>query len=405
MNTYRYVIIGGGMAAGYAVKELVKAGLQPEELCLISADNVAPYNRPPLSKEFLEGKKEAEKLFINKPSFYEESGISLRLQCTATGLDTEAKRVTLDSGETIGYEKLLLATGSDVRHLDLPGSDQDGILYLRSFDSCSLLKTRAEQAKRLVVIGGGFIGTECASRLALQGLETTILFREAHLLDFFLPPEISNLYESRFNEHGVKLVPQAQITRFTGSDMVEGVQLASGEVIPADLVLVAVGVTPAVELARQAGLAVNKGVVVNEYLETSAPDVYAAGDVCEYPDRYLGQSRHVEHEDHARNSGKHAAKAMLGDCQPYDYLALVWSDVYDISWEFYGDSRGATQVIFRGDVPSAKFSAFWLQDGRLIGAMVYYDWTKTEGALVQEWIKQGTHPDITVLEDVSVPLA
>lgn len=405
MEHFKFLIIGGGMVAGYAMKEFVKQGLGPGELCLVSADTVPPYQRPPLSKEFLEGKKEAEKVFINKGTFYEDSGLTLRLGATVTALDPAARTVTLADGETLSYDKALLATGSTVRQFDLPGSDLGGILTLRTLDDCVRLREHAAQAKRLVLIGGGFIGCECACRLAEQGLDTTILYRETRLLDYFLPPEISALYEGRFAQHGVKLVPQAQIAGFVGEGKVEGVRRADGTIVPADLVLVAVGVSPATALAAQAGLTVDRGVVVNEYLETSAADVYAAGDVAQYWDVYLKKQRRVDHEDHARQSGRHAARAMLGDRQPYEYLSMVWSDVYDISWEFYGDSRDADQVVFRGNVAAADFSAFWLQQGRLVGAMVSYNRKDTEGALAQEWIKQGKAVDVVSLENDALPLA
>ena len=404
MEHFKFLIVGGGMVAGYAMKEFVKQGLGPGELCLISADSVPPYQRPPLSKEFLAGTKEAEKLFINKGTFHDDAGIVLRLGETVTALDPAAKTVTLASGDTLGFDKLLLATGSAVRTLDLPGAALDGVLSLRTLDDCVRLKERAAQAKRLVLIGGGFIGCECACRLAEQGLDTTILYREARLLDYFLPPEISALYEGRFAQHGVKLVPQAQPAAFVGEGQVAGVQLVDGSVIPADLVLVAVGVTPATSLAAQAGLTVDRGVVVNETLETSAPDVYAAGDVAQYWDVYLKKQRRVDHEDHARQSGRHAARVMRGDRQPYEYLSMVWSDVYDISWEFYGDSRDADQVVFRGNVEAADFSAFWLQQGKLVGAMVSYNRKDTEGAVAQEWIKQGKTVEPATLQDEAVAL-
>jgi 3-phenylpropionate/trans-cinnamate dioxygenase ferredoxin reductase component len=404
MDSFKYVIVGGGMVAGHALKEMAKGDLAAGEAALVSADTVPPYNRPPLSKDFLEGTRPVEKVFINKDPFYEEHGVALRLNTAVAALDLPAGRVRLGDGEEIGYEQLLLATGSSVRRLEVPGAGLEGVQYLRGLDSCVELKQRAAEARRLVVVGGGFIGCECAARLAAQGLETTIVYREDALLDFFLPPPLCALYEERFRSHNVTLVPGAQVTGLTGTSRVEGVQLAGGDLVPGDLVLVAVGVTPAVDLAAAAGLNVAKGVLVDEFLQTSAPGVYAAGDVSEYYDPYLGQHRHVEHEDHARRSGAHAGRALLGNRAPYDYLALVWSDVYDISWEFYGESRGADRVVYRGDVPGAHFSAWWLAAGKLIGAMVCYDWTKTEGVLAQQWIKEGRSPDPAVLEDSSVEL-
>ncbi|MEN6547597.1 MAG: FAD-dependent oxidoreductase [Armatimonadia bacterium] len=395
MERFAKVIIGGGMVGGFCLKEMGKLGVPKGEVCLISADSALPYARPPLSKDYLIDKKPLEKVYVNKEGFYEENGIEVRLQTRVTGLDPVKKELTLEDGDVIGYDNLVLSTGSKVRRLDLPGADLDGVLYLRTLEDCDRLKERAKQAKKLAVIGGGFIGSECASRLGDMGIETTVLYREQRLLDFFLPERLSAIYEGRFRDHGVALRPQAGVAGFMGQGELEGVKLSDGTVIEADMALVAVGVYPDLDLANAAGLRLDGNAVwVDETLQTSAAGVYAGGDVVRYPDMYLGTHRHVEHEEHARVSGRHLAHMLMGETKPYDYLALVWSDVYDLSWEFWGEFKGADEVNYRGDPESADFSAWWLKDGKLLGAMVTYtDRHDAEAAVAQAWIKEGKAVD------------
>jgi 3-phenylpropionate/trans-cinnamate dioxygenase ferredoxin reductase subunit len=238
------------MVAGFAAKEMVKQGLGAGELCIVSADTQPPYQRPPLSKGFLAGTEELEKVFINREGFYADSGIDLRLGVHAASVDLEAREVRIAEGGMIGFENLLFATGSSVRHVDLPGSDLEGVYYLRTLDDCKRLKAAAAKAKTAVIVGGGFIGTELAARLGELGPEVTFTYREKQVLSFFLTPELSALYEGRYRAHGVQLSPETNAAAFLGTEKVEAVRLEGGEEIAADMVAVAVGVTPDVELAR-----------------------------------------------------------------------------------------------------------------------------------------------------------
>jgi 3-phenylpropionate/trans-cinnamate dioxygenase ferredoxin reductase subunit len=404
MEKSKILIVGGGMVGGFCLKELAKLGLPAGEACLLSADRVAPYQRPPLSKEFLADQEPVEKLFVNKEGFYDENGIALRLSTTVTGLDPAAHTVQA-GGETIGYEKLVLATGSSPRQLDLPGASLDGIFTMRSFDDSVRLKEAAAQAQHLVVIGGGFIGTEVGARLAQGGLDTTITYREQKMIDFFFPPEISALYEDRYTSNGVHLKPGTNPAEFLGEGgKLQGVRLDSGEVLAADMVLLAVGVLPNVGLAEAAGLTVDRWLAVNEFLQTSNPDIYAGGDMIIYPDRYSDSQRHIEHEEHARKCGRHIAQELLGDPKPYDYLPMVWSDVYDLSWEFRGSWMGVEQVVYRGDVMSGQFSAWWLKEGCVIGALTPYskDTTLVDTAIAL--IKERRPVDAATLQDENVAL-
>jgi 3-phenylpropionate/trans-cinnamate dioxygenase ferredoxin reductase subunit len=399
MDAFRAVLVGGGMVGGYCLKEMAKLGVMPGEVCLLAEEPVAPYQRPPLSKEFLTDAEPFEKMLANKEGFYEENGIVLRLGTAVTALDPAAHTVQAGA-ETIGYGKLVLATGSSPRRLDLPGAGLDGLFVLRSHADTVRLKEAAAQARKLVVVGGGFIGTEVGARLAQQGLDTTIAFRENRMIDFFFPPEISALYEDRYTTGGVTLKPGVSPTEFVGEGgKVTGVRFDDGTLLEADMVLLAVGVMPNVGLAEAAGLSVDRWLTVNESLQTSDPDIFAGGDIIAYPDRYSDSVRHIEHEEHARRCGRHIARELLGDLQPYDYLPMVWSDVFDLSWEFRGSWMGVEQIVHRGDVMSGQFSSWWLKDGRVIGALTPYSKDTTLVDTAVALIKERRPVDAATIQD------
>ncbi len=410
MESYKYVIVGGGMVAGFAAKEMVKQGLGAGELCILSADTEPPYQRPPLSKGFLAGTEEVEKIFINKQAFYTDSGIDLRLGVRVASADLEARQVHLAEGEAIAFENLLFATGSSVRHVDMPGADLEGVYYLRTLDDCKRLKAAAAKAKSAVIVGGGFIGTELAARLGELGPEVTFAYRDKQVLSFFLTPELSTLYEGRYRAHGVQLAPESSAAAFLGGlagepqGRLEAVRMGNGEEIPADLVAVAVGVAPDVELARAAGLEIDRGIMVNEFLETPVPGVYAAGDAASWYDVNTHKHQHVEHEANARATARHVARVMLGQRQALDYVPMFWSEVYDISWEFWGETKSADRVVYRGELDSGVFSVWWLKGGAVVGAMVTEGQHDTVGKAAQAIVKAGKRVDPGALADESVEL-
>lgn len=404
MDSFKYVIIGGGMVAGFAAKEMVKQGLGAGELCILSADTEPPYQRPPLSKGFLAGTEEVEKLFINKEPFYADSGIDLRLGARVRAVDLQARQVRMVEGGVVAFENLLFATGSSVRHVDLPGADLEGVYYLRTLDDCKRLKAAAAKAKSAVIVGGGFIGTELAARLGELGPEVTFTYREKRVLSYFLTPELSALYEGRYRAHGVQLSPESNAAAFLGNGKVEAVRLEGDEEIPADLVAVAVGVAPDVELAKADGLEVDRGIMVNEFLETPVLGVYAAGDAASWYDVNTHKHQHVEHEDNARATARHVARVMLGQRAPFDHVPMFWSDVYDISWEFWGETKAADQVVYRGELEIASFSVWWMKDGAVVGAMVTEDQHETVGKAAQAMVKARKTVEAAVLKDEEVEL-
>ncbi len=370
MSRYRYVILGGGMVAGYAAQAFVERGLSADELAIVSADDALPYERPPLSKGFLAGNDEEASVFINDAAFYRDHGITVHLGSPVTAVDLHRRELQLHGGEAIQFERLLLATGSQVRPLAVPGAAEAGVLYLRSLADAKQLRTAAEGAHSAVVIGGGFIGMEVAAVLAQRGLETTLVFPGQRVWERFFTPEMSAFFEQYYRDRGVHITAGQSVAAFEHAAGKDTAVTASGRRLPADLFVAGVGVTPATGLFAGTALALDNGIVVNEYLETTVPDVYAAGDVANYLDVLYGKRRRVEHWDNAVEQGKHAARILMGDRVPFVHLPYYFSDVFDLSYEFWGDSAGADQVIYRGDVTTRSFSTWWLAGKRLVAAFV-----------------------------------
>lgn len=387
MARYRYVILGGGMVAGYAVKEFVERGLQPGELAIVSADSVPPYERPPLSKGFLAGREDEASVFINQSADYRDHGIDIRLNTPVESVDLDNRQLRTRAGEEIGFERLLIATGAQPRRLDLPGAALDGICYLRSLDDSKRIRALAAPAKRAVVLGSGFIGMEVAAVLAQQGLETTMVFPDERVWQRLFTPEMSAFFQGYYRERGVTLRAGESAVAFEGDGRVSTVVLKSGQRLSTELVVAGIGVVPATAALESSGLALDNGVVVNEYLETSAPNVYAAGDVANYHDRLFGKRRRVEHWDNAVEQGQHAAQVLLGEREPFVHVPYFFSDVFDLSYEFWGDTAEADQVVYRGDVGSSSFSAWWLKASRLVAAFVL-NRPDEERELAPQWIQE-----------------
>ena len=368
MQSSKYLILGGGMVAGYAAKELVERGLKPGELTIVSADSAPPYERPPLSKGFLAGRDTEEGIWINPESFYREHEIKLRLRSIVVGVDARGRVLRLRSGEDLGFEKLVVATGARVRRLEVPGSDLAGIYYLRSMEDSKSIRRHAASARRALVVGGGFIAMETASVLAQKSIATTMLLREDRIWKQFFTPAMSRFFESYYAARGVQFLKQSNLTALAGLGAVESATLENGQTGKCDLVVAGIGVLPATEVLANSGIAVDDGVTVNEYLETSVPDIWAAGDVARYPDTLYGKPRRVEHWDNAVAQGQHCARALLGERAPFVHVPYFFSDVFDLSYEFWGDPSGADEIVERGDLSSNSFSVWWLAQGRLVAA-------------------------------------
>ncbi len=404
MKNYKYLIIGGGTTAGYAAAEFVEQNIGQGELCIISAETILPMNRPPLSKEYLKDKSNDDELLINDKQFYVNNGIEVMLKTTAKEVKFAEKKIVVDSGEELGYEKLLIATGSSVIHPGLENENLDNVFYLRNVVHSDKIREAAANAKNVVIIGGGYIGTETAAILKEMGLQVSMVIPEDKLLAKFATPEIGEFFRNLFREKGVDLYFNEEAKGFAGRGKVEKVEMRSGRDLPADLVVVGAGVKPNVSLFKDSNLNINTGIVVDEYCQTNIPDVFAAGDVVEFPDVVFDKIRHVEHWENAFEQGKHAARVMTENFERYNFLPFFFSDLFEYGYEFFGDSSDAITVLYRGDVKSGDFSAWWFDENRLHAAFIMSLRPEEEGKMAREWIQMKTPLDTDKFEDPDVKL-
>ena len=390
-TSYKYLILGGGLVAGYAAQTFAKEQASSGKLCILSAETTLPYERPPLSKDFLAGDKSQEDILINEPAFYEENDIDVWLDSAVERVDWQQKQLQTANNETIGFEKLLIATGARPRQLDVSGSDLNGIYTLRHVGDAKQIRQAAAQAEQAIAIGGSFIGMEVASVLQRAGVATTMVFPEDHVWESFFTPAMSTFFENYYRERGVTMMPQAKAVAFEGENgRLNRVVLNSGTHLQVDMAVVGVGVQPNIDLFDKTGLEiVDEGIVVNRFLETNIADVYAAGDVARYEDVLFGRARRIEHWDNAVAQGQHAIKNMLGQHEPFVHVPYFFSDVFDLSYEFWGDAKEAQAIVHRGNVAKGQFSVWWLgQHGRLLAAFVM-DRPDEERELAPQWIQSG----------------
>ncbi len=403
MDSARFVIVGGGMVAGYAAKQLVELGLKPGELTILSADSALPYERPPLSKTFLSGKDSEDAIRISPESFYREHGIEVRLECEVTAVDSQRRALKLSSGGEVQFEKLVIATGSHPRTLDVPGAHLGNVRYLRSLADSKAIRDCERLVKRAVVIGGGFIAMEVASVLAGKQIETTMAMPEDRIWKRFFTPEMSGAFESYFTKRGVHFAKNVAIEAFLGDDVVTGVKLADGRVLPGQMVVVGVGARPATEFLKGSGVSVDDGVTVNEYLETSADGILAAGDIANYPDLIFKTRRRVEHWDNAVSQGQHCARVLMGSRKPFRHVPYFFSDVFDLSYEFWGDPADSDRVVYRGDLAGSSFSVWWLRSSILVAAFVMGR-PNEERDVAGQWIESGRRVSAERLGTESMPI-
>ena len=400
------VIVGASLAGARAAQTLREEGFGGP-VTLIGEEDETPYERPPLSKDYLMGKHGREKLYVQPREWYGEHDVDLRLGTRVTDLDPAAHEIVLSGGQRIGYSRLLLATGSSPRRLSVPGADLGGVLYLRYVGDSDRIKAAFENAARVAVIGAGWIGLETAAAARAAGAEVTVLEMAELPLLRVLGREVAEVFARLHEQNGVDLRFGVQVAEITAGSKgtAGGVRLADGTQIDADVVIAGIGITPNVELAAAAGLAVNNGVVTDERLRTSDRDVFAAGDVANAFHPLLGKHIRVEHWANARHQPVAAAKAMLGQDASYDRVPYFYTDQYDLGMEYAGyvEPGGHEEVVFRGDVPGREFIAFWLgDDGRVLAGMNVNIWDVNEaiGALV----RSGKPVSKDALRDASSPL-
>ncbi len=396
-----YVIVGAGIAGGTAAETLRKQGFDGE-VHLVGAEPHRPYDRPPLSKEFLSGAKEEEKLFFKTEDFYAEQSIELHLGTEAKALDASSKTLILATGASLRYDKLLLATGSRVKTLPIPGSDLEGVHYLRTIDDSRAIAQAMNGASRAVIVGAGFIGSEVAAVCKTAGLEVIVLEIQPQPMAHILGEEMGVIYANLHTSRGIDLRLREGISEIRGNTRAEQVVTDQGNSIDCDFVVIGVGISPDTSIAESAGLGVDSGVLVNEFCQTSHPDIYAAGDVTNWYHPGLGHRLRVEHWDNALNQGAAAAKSMLAVPEPYSPTLYFWSDQYDLNIQYLGHATEWDKIAVRGDPAEEKFTAFYLKDGSIHGALVVNNFRDIRPT--RTLIGQKTPVDASSLSDESTNL-
>lgn len=363
--TKRAIIIGAGQAGAQAAQSLRQAGFDGE-IVMFGEETEPPYQRPPLSKAYLQGELEKERLYLRPSAFYEQHKIDLRCGAPVARIDRAAKTVATKAGETLAYDKLLIATGAPPRRLTCQGADLLGVHYLRTAADSDALRPLLSAGGRIVIVGAGYIGLEVAASARKAGLEVTVLEMAERVLARVAGKEISAFYEKLHRDHGVDLRLGAALDHFEGTRRVEAAVLKSGEKIACNAVLVGVGAAPSTALAEAADLRIANGVWTDEHAKTSDPDIYAAGDCASHPSQIYERRLRLESVPNAIEQAKVAGANMAGGSAVYDAAPWFWSDQYDVKLQTVGVSEGADETVLRGDTAARKFSVWYLQRGRLL---------------------------------------
>jgi 3-phenylpropionate/trans-cinnamate dioxygenase ferredoxin reductase component len=404
-NKPSLIIVGGGMAGAIAAQTLREEGFDGS-ITLFGQEPNLPYERPPLSKDYLQGNAERDSIFVHPESWYAEHDVELSLGDAVTSLDPAARTVTTSTGTQLRYDKLLLATGSTPRRLSVPGADLSGVYYLRNVEDSDLIKIEFSRAKRVVIIGGGWIGLETAAAASAAGLDVTVLEGGDMPLLHVLGPEVAPIFAELHRSHGVDLRYRATALELTGRDgKATGVTLGDGTRIDADMIIVGIGAIPRTELAAAAGLKIDNGIVVDEHLRTSDPDIFAAGDIADAYNPRLGRHIRVEHWANARRQGAVAAKAMLGQDAVDVRPSYFFTDQYDLGMEYTGDigPAGYDRVIFRGHPDAREVIVFWLYEQRIQAGMNINIWDVADD--IERLIQSARPINADDLADPAIPLA
>ena len=401
-----FVIVGGGQAGGRAAEALRAAGFAGR-IVLLAEEAHRPYERPPLSKGLLTGEAGGEAggeaVFLRPDAYYAEQGIEVRAGCRVEAIDRAARRVVLADGTPLAYDGLLLATGSRLRRLPLPGADLAGVHYLRGLDDSRALRAALTQARRLVVVGGGYIGLEVAAAARTCGVAVTVLEAADGLLRRQVAAPLGDWFAQLHAAHGVDIVTGARVAAFEGGDRVTAVACEDGTAYSADAVVVGVGVVPDTELAEAAGLDVNDGIVVDACGRTADPAIFAAGDVTRHPNDILGRSLRLESWQNAELQAAAAARTMAGTPTPYAQVPWFWTDQYDVNFQMIGLPDNADQWVWRGDpARDSAFSLFYLAGGRVVGANAVNK--GKDIAPARKMIETGARPDPEALADPETSL-
>jgi len=359
------VVVGAGHGAGQLVASLRHKNFDGR-ITLIGDERWYPYQRPPLSKKFLAGELPPERLHFKPESFYADQQIDVRIGSRIVAIDRQARTVTAEDGETFAYEKLVLATGGRPRRLDLAGAELPGVHYLRSIDDVERIRADMTQARRIGIVGAGYIGLEVAAVSAGLGLEVTVVETEDRVMSRVVSPDLSTFYQEVHRAHGVRILLSTGVTAFSGRHRVDGIHLDPEGHLPVDLVVIGVGIVPNVELAAGCGLDVANGIVVDEHCRTSDPDIYALGDCTNHPNALYDRRVRLESVHNALEQAKTAAANICGESLAYVQVPWFWSDQYDLKLQIAGLSTGYDEVVVRGQPESHSFAVLYLRDGALI---------------------------------------
>ncbi|MDZ7827623.1 MAG: FAD-dependent oxidoreductase [Gammaproteobacteria bacterium] len=361
----RIVVVGAGQGAGQLVASLRQEKYEGEIL-LIGDEPYLPYQRPPLSKTYLSGELELPRVLVRPEKFYADKNIETRLGTRVTAIDRDARTVTLDDGSVVEWSQLVLATGSHARRLNLPGIELPGVHYLRTIEDVDAIRADLGEGRRLVIIGGGYIGLEVAAVARKLGMDVTVLEMEDRILARVTTEEMSAYYTKVHTEHGVDIRTRAAATEILGEDRVTGVKCTDGTELEADAVIVGVGILPTTELAEAAGLECDNGIVVDDHCRTSDPDIYAIGDCSNHPSELLGRRLRLESVPNAMDQARVVAKNLTGTDASYNAVPWFWSDQYDLKLQMVGFSAEADEQVVRGDPDTGSFARFYLRDGVVI---------------------------------------
>jgi len=404
-NELPIVIVGASHAGAQAVDTLRREGFKGR-LVLIGDEAHLPYQRPPLSKKFLLGEQPLERLGIRQPMFYEQHQVEVRLNTQVTAIHTQTRRLILNNKSEgvreLSYDKLILCTGSRVRRLTCPGADFKGVHYLRTVDDVTGMQPELSAGKRMVVIGAGYIGLETAAAASKLGLEVTVLEMADRCLNRVTASVVSEFYARRHAQSGVRLMVNTRVDALMGDGHVTAVHCADGSRIPADVVVVGVGIIPETEIAQAAGIACENGIIVDEHCRTSDANIYAAGDCTHHPSIRYGGGIRLESVDNAVEQARVAASNICGKIVQHAHTPWFWSDQYEVKLQTAGLMQGHDQQILRGDPASGQFSVWYLKSGELLAV----DAINRPGDFMsgKRWIGERKHPDVAKLADTAVGL-
>ena len=401
MMTQQVVIAGAGHAAGQVVASL-KQKKYDGRIVLIGDESWLPYQRPPLSKKFLAGEMPAERLYFKPPAFYDDPDIEVRLNEEVVAVDRVGQAISTSSGDTISYTDLVLAVGSRVRRVETEGSDLAGVHYLRSIEDVNRIRADLDAAENVVIVGAGYIGLEVAAVARQLGNDVTVLEMAARVMSRVVSPEVSAFYQEQHAAHGVQLLMSTGLGSIVGDERVTAVTTDAGRNIPADMVVIGVGIMPNIELAAAAGLDIDDGIVVDARCRTVDEHIYAVGDCTFHPNAIYERSLRLESVHNALEQAKTAAANICGEDIEYSQVPWFWSDQYDLKLQIAGLSDGYDEVVVRGDPANASFSCMYLRDGRLIACDAINaprDFIQSKALIANRCV-----PDKTLLADADMQL-